>query len=114
VQPGDLDSAEARRSRRRNAVVLCPWEDGLQLALLGGFALVAEPVGQLPEHDHTDEDEPDDEHREHNAPAFGGGIRKERQGSDHGATLPHVQVVRDTCALDRVVSSRRPRDLLER
>ncbi len=73
---------------------------------------------QLSERDHADEDETDDEHREHDAPAFRRGIREKREGSDHGATLSHppahVQVVRDTCALDRVVSDHCARDMLER
>ena len=74
---------------------------------------MAELVRQLAEHDHADEDEPDDQHREHDAAAFGGGVGKKRERYDHGATLPHVQAVRSTCALDRFVSGGGPRRPLQ-
>src|SRR5262249_2394911 len=59
----------------------------LQRAALRCLALVAEVGDQLPEGDHGHEDEPRDEHREHDLAALGGGIRDERERSEHRGRL---------------------------
>jgi len=73
---------------------------------------VAEPVRELAQGDHADEDEADDQHRlDHLLALFGGGRGEWNEHSERrhrGATLPHAAPVGSQRPLGRLEAVGRP------
>ena len=65
---------------------------------------MAEPLEELPDRDHGDEDQADDKHREDDVPPLLGDISGREEPSDHTATLTDATAVRVERRLKRVLA----------